>query len=471
MSPPRRTASTRHRSGQPAAQPAARPGSAGVPPGSALLIPAALVAAAGTTYLAVARPVLAVLPVAVLAVVLAARYPVGALITLVPVLLWPTPLEFHGWSLQTGVVIGRLPRLRAVALPAGVAAGFAALILLSAAGHGAPAFIPSGAALNSAVTLAANALLVPAVALLRPPWTVVLKAVGLSSVAVALYTLTHGTQTGGRLGLDGINPNTIGHAATLGTLSLLTLAVHTRRVRWLTVAMVPAVSAVASQSRGALLALAVGIAVLLLAMVGRRHRLPVVVLLAPAVVALAAPIRSLATTALSARSANFLSSDARVDVLHLAIGLTVDHPLLGVGYRHFLDYSAPAVGMALDTHDDYARVAVEAGLPALLLLAVVLAGGVLRGRRSLPAPLLALWVPCVLCVAFINALTDLRVTLAVWLVAGLTWVGEATRSEAVAQPAPVAVPAARAGGAGTGTGPAAGRAADRPPGPTRRASC
>jgi O-antigen ligase len=140
--------------------------------------------------------------------------------------------------------------------------------------------------------------------------------------------------------------------------------------------------------------------------------------------ALWSPLGQVTRVLLSSRNQSFLSNDARWEVLRLALELGFRNPLSGVGYRHFADFSYATLGVALNTHNDYVRIAAESGLVALafLIMLIVRVYTFVDDTveyRAIRAVLLAALVSSL----FTNAMTDLRVSLPLWLFLGFAWAG------------------------------------------------
>jgi hypothetical protein len=244
---------------------------------------------------------------------------------------------------------------------------------------------------------------------------VALRALSIGAVPFAGYTIAYAGQLGGRVSLPGLNPNAAGHAAALGVLALIGTGSLTAHRRWLLGVPVPLTLVYLAASRGGFLVLAVGLGAWLI--LGHRSaaRAAAVALTGAAAVVLWGTASRFALGALlGGRSADYLSTDARTEVAVDAGRLLFRHPVLGVGYARFPDLSE----LALNTHDDWLRIAVEVGLPAVALLALLVAVPVaFKGERAVRALLLAGVVSWL----FANVMADPRVALPVWLAAGLAW--------------------------------------------------
>lgn len=365
------------------------------------------------------------------AIAAAARYPQPALLAAIPVLMWPATLTVAGIPVQqpvcallaAGILYGCRDRLKHLQLLIGLVAGFAVLAVASALTAGEPQALTASEARNQLLTLLLNLTLVVCVAAVAPDPVTVLTTIAVTGTAAALYLCILGTQIGGRLTLDGLNANAGGHAAAITTIILIGLAVTTLQWWWLLCTAPPLWVVAASQSRGALVVLAAGLAAILIATRRGKARTACTVLIGATVLALWTPLSEFVSQEiLTSRDANYLSTDARTTVLHLAGETITTHPWLGIGTGRFLDYSAPYIGTPLNTHNDWIRVAVECGLPALLLLVALLAIPILRPAPGRHTPIVAAAITAgTVSLLLSNTMTDLRVSLPLWALVGVTW--------------------------------------------------
>jgi O-antigen ligase len=92
-----------------------------------------------------------------------------------------------------------------------------------------------------------------------------------------------------------------------------------------------------------------------------------------------------------------------------------------VGYRQFVRYSEAELGIPLNAHNENLRIAAESGVIALVLVLVLVGRAFLVWGRPLDRGVQAALVASVTGLAFANAMTDLRVSLPVWILLGLAW--------------------------------------------------
>lgn len=366
------------------------------------------------------------------ALAMTARYPQVAILATVLVLMWPQRLDLVGVPVQQpitallliGVLISGRHELRRHMPVLTLVGAFMALVAASHIMHGPTVALTTTEARNAAATLCLNIGLVACVAIAAPRTLTTLKVIALSGVAASSYLYMVGDRAGGRLALDDLNPNTAGHAAAITITVLIGLAWATRQWAWLLLTIPPLWTVAASQSRGALVVLGLGLAALLITAQRGRTRTMWLALLPAVMLLLWGPLNRVVTDGiLTTRDGAYLSTDARTTVLDLAANASLAHPLTGIGYGHFLDYSAPYLGVPLNTHNDWVRIAVECGLPALVLLLVLLLIPIRRlhlPRRHAPV-IVATIVAVSTSFMFANTMTDLRVSLPIWLCLGLAW--------------------------------------------------
>jgi len=364
--------------------------------------------------------------IAVYLVALVAKWPHHALAVAVPLLMWPQlyrvgPLPVQR-ILEILVIAGLMISSRRSPLPRWLMSAVLALLALLAVSHyahQASYFVHASEARNSMVAVLLNVLLFVGVARTSPALGMMLKSLSVGAVLFSGYVIAFSDRVGGRVALEGLNPNAAGHAAALGILALTGVVLLTGRKRWLWLVPIPLTLVWLAQSRGGIVVLVVGLAAMWIWSHQGVSRVLAILFGSVAVFSLWGPAASLTQDNLLAeRSATFISTDARASVLQVAWRLIEQNPFAGIGYARFPDFSRPEVGVALNTHNEWVRVAVEAGLPTLVLLLFVLAGPLVRRMppgqavvvKSMLAAGCASWL-------FANVMTDLRVALPVWVLA------------------------------------------------------
>ena len=254
-----------------------------------------------------------------------------------------------------------------------------------------------------------------------------LRALAGTGAIGSIYLMNTGSVVGGRLSTEGFNANLTGHIAALALLAAWGTFLATRRPWWLACASPAALLLVLSQSRGALVIVSLGIAVpwIFLRLSFAR------VLLAGAIAAVlyvAWPVISTGL-ALLLSSRVYEESETRANVLQLALRAIGEHPLAGLGWRRFPDYSYNHLGLLLNTHNEYARVAAESGLLALVALLALAFMGLRRpmvDRTDRGAK--GLLLGGLTALAFANTLSVLAICVPLWLVLGTTLTARRDRS-------------------------------------------
>jgi O-antigen ligase len=333
-----------------------------------------------------------------LLVAMVAVYAVGAVVVrwaAVPVAA-PAPL---GWP-HAGVV------------------GLLAVLLASSTERG---YAPPGQALASDFIGMVAGLVLLALVIAAPPAPgTAARVLVLTGGLAAGYALLSGSYDEGRLTGLGLGTNYLGALLALPLAAGVGLA-RARGIAWLVPAAPCLVVVVQTHSRGALVAAAAGVAVAVIS--GRRRWVQafgtVAALAAGAVCYLVAnPLRDIAfgTRAASELSAN---SAVRAEAARVAFDVALAHPVRGIGYGMFPFYAMtdPRLGIYINTHDDYLRLAAEAGVAALLLFLAVLVAGLTAPGAAL-VPLRAAVVAGAVALLFANTLSDLGVEATFWVCLG-----------------------------------------------------
>jgi len=356
------------------------------------------------------------------AVALAAAFPQRAVVVAVLVAVFPgievAPAVGVLLAVTLGVGLRYLGRLGELGRPAVLLAALVVLLLVTTAINPTPRFLGADVARNHLIASLAPMVFAFAVGLAQVPARTIRAALASAGgvASVWLIVMSEGTTTG-RLRTEELNENVVGYIGALTVVSAL--ACWTIRPNLLCGlgALVGAVPLVLSQSRGALVAMVVGLFALWVSQQRSSWR-GLIMMFAPVAVFVVWPL-VVGTTQFyfSRRSAVGDDGTYRLDLAQLAVQSVRESPLTGIGWRGFPDVSLIALGRASNTHNEYLRVAVEAGLPALLLMlavgwmvlrsraqaqdkAILLAGAVAFGfnnAMSNPSVALFVWVPLAVC--------------------------------------------------------------------------
>jgi O-antigen ligase len=179
-----------------------------------------------------------------------------------------------------------------------------------------------------------------------------------------------------RAGALGLNPNGVALFLAIGVVAALGKLVTTRRPIWLIPLAIMIASFPLAKSRSSLVIVAGGL--LGFVIFSRSMRLRIAAIVLTGLVILIIPnVRTRIVDATLQNRAHQLSAESDASRRHAAIKafhLGMQHPVLGIGWTQFpaAALADPSVGVAINTHDDYARLLAEAGWPALLLFLALL---------------------------------------------------------------------------------------------------
>jgi hypothetical protein len=221
-------------------------------------------------------------------------------------------------------------------------------------------------------------------AILRPKREWLLSAIVASGVVMAFAVRVSSTVAGAssaksdvtRAGALGLNPNGVALFLAIGVVAALGKLVTTRRPIWLIPLAIMIASFPLAKSRSSLVIVAGGL--LGFVIFSRSMRLRIAAIVLTGLVILIIPnVRTRIVDATLQNRAHQLSAESDASRRHAAIKafhLGMQHPVLGIGWTRFptAALADPSVGVAINTHDDYARLLAEAGWPALLLFLALL---------------------------------------------------------------------------------------------------
>ncbi|MEU9009420.1 O-antigen ligase family protein [Streptomyces sp. NPDC048479] len=243
-----------------------------------------------------------------------------------------------------------------------------------------------------------------------------------SGACAAGYLLVRGEYADDRLTGLGLNPNYLGAALALALVAAVGLARLDRSWVWLLPALPCAVAILQTRSRGAFLMVAAGLACILL--VGRplRHKVLISLTILAAALALPGSLDAVGENLTGNRTSTELTANTEVrkQAALLAVRVALDHPFRGIGYGGFAGYaqSSSGLGININTHNDYLRLAAEAGLGTLALLVALLWLGLGRRYAEDRAILQSLGVAYSVGLLFANTLGSLVVTAPFWVSLG-----------------------------------------------------
>jgi O-antigen ligase len=276
-------------------------------------------------------------------------------------------------------------------------------------------------------------LVLLAVSALRPPDPRrIAQVVAVSGGLLAAYLLIRGEYAADRLTGLGLNPNYVGAALALPLVAAAGLARFSRSWLWLMPAVVCACALLETRSRGAFVMAAAGLTCVLLAARPLRYKVLIAVAVLTFTAMLPGTLGSMEGNLTGSRTATELTanSEVRMQAALLAVRVALDHPLRGIGYAMFPEYarSSSALGIYINTHNDYLRLAAESGLVTLVLLLALLWLGLARRYTAHHVVLQALGVAYATGLLFANALTDLVISTPFWISLGCLLARSADRT-------------------------------------------
>lgn len=240
-----------------------------------------------------------------------------------------------------------------------------------------------------------------------------------ASIAGWVVTFTPGQQVfAGRHGGLGLNPNYIGLTLAVGMVAAggLVMQHHYQ----LAVASAPGLLAgmAMSQSRAAVVSLAVGLSMILIARVGLPRTVRARLIAGAMVVAAVGGFALF--SALRDGTWAQQSDDQRWGVAGLALRLTFSHPLVGIGWLNFPQFAAsdPATHMIMNTHNEYLRLSAEGGVVAIVLWLLFLVSAFRRPTTPIRMVLVGSVVAWAADLLFVNGLAVPAVSLAPMLLLG-----------------------------------------------------
>ncbi|MGI5513243.1 O-antigen ligase family protein [Streptomyces sp. CA-106131] len=254
-----------------------------------------------------------------------------------------------------------------------------------------------------------------------------------SGTGVAVYLMVRGEYVSDRLTGLGLNANYLGAFLALFLVATVGMARFHRPWPWLLPAVVCASALLETRSRGALVMAATGLACVLLA--GRPLRYKVLAGLA--MLAVLTPLTgsrdSVEQDLMGSRASTELTANTEVrkQAALLALRVALDHPLRGIGYAMFPEYAraASSLGIYINTHNDFLRLAAECGLVTCVLLVTLLWLGLARRCATHHAILQALCVSYAVGLFFANTLTYLLASTPFWISLGCLLARSARRKE------------------------------------------
>jgi O-antigen ligase len=338
-------------------------------------------------------------------------------VQVIPLEVAGTAMPFLAWLVlrRTGV-LGRSTALKRIPV-AFICWLIASYTLFSIPGyHNPDRFTSLVSVINGMVLMFSAGSLRP-----RPLHVVMMTAVSASLAGVFTY-FYKGYDQEGRIISLGLNTNYLGVMMAVGVVAVAVCISETKQWYWLVLAPPLVWVIVATHSRGTLLSLIAGLA-LFFAYAGARARYMAVLVLAFGLSLL--PVFSSFTekTLLGNRTNFGRSNELRGEVLKAAFRTTIDHPIIGIGYGLFqpTSFDNPKVGRILNTHNDYARLASETGIPGLVMFGAMVFPPFFRRRTKTVTLLTPMVLVYLVGLTDANLIDSMIVSSPIWIMLGLLW--------------------------------------------------
>jgi hypothetical protein len=314
-----------------------------------------------------------------------------------------------------------------------IAATFALFLIISIQSNEGP--VQGVSAYRDLLTLLLGLGLCVVATSVKPSITLILVSIGASSVIVATVIITRAYGqvslsvdplnglTFGQSSALGLNPNYLGLILALGVVAIAGLSTYYHNPLLLLATVPIWIALTETKSRGSIVAVVVGLFFIYIVGRGLRARIIIIWGICLALILWPGIVGYISRVFLEGRLHQNLSyeTDARIYLARLAVQLSLQHPLFGIGYGNFpfRAVQSPSVGLLLVPHDDFLRIAAEVGLPALILLVTIFFKGV-RSMRQINSGNAAVAVTMTYLVGMItiDSLSSLPLTAGVWVLIG-----------------------------------------------------
>jgi hypothetical protein len=272
------------------------------------------------------------------------------------------------------------------------------------------------------VGLLGGLVLLAVVTAAPPPPGAVARVTAAAGGLAGAYVLAVGEHAAGRLQGLGLNPNYLGALLVLPFVAAVGVTRLTRQPAWLVPAAVCLAAMAGTQSRGAFLASVVGVGAVLVQGRPRHVQLAIVAAVTAAGAVLPSGLGAAEHLVAGHRPETQLSlnTSVREHAAGLAAQVAAEHPFRGIGYGMFPPYAQKSsrLGIYIATHDDYLRLAAEAGVFTLATFLVLLWLGLGRRRSGEAAVARAIVLAYAVGLFFANQLASLLISIPFWLSLG-----------------------------------------------------
>lgn len=380
-------------------------------------------------------PFLSLVVGALIVAPITAMRPQLTLVLAIPFLMLPIVFEVAGISVQfpiaaaigLGLLLAFWRRTRTL-IPLVILGLVASALLTASLIFHERIVVADSTAQNGLIALLICLGMVFAVALARPNVIPLLVSIAASGAVVSTYGLIFGAlSVTNRLESEQLNANGTGHVAAIAVISAISLAWATKEAWWLLLSGPSVVVLSMAHSRAAFIVLAVGLGALVIASMRSKARYllsaALTVLVFISVWTPAQEFVSRLFTAGRSEAAAESSTSQRLVLSDLAMCLVQSHPLFGIGYRAFPDHSYEIFHVGFNTHNDYLRIAVEAGLPTLIIVVLIGLGATFWTSRSWKFRPVVLPIVAATATSFLygNTMALLSLSFPMWVLLGVLW--------------------------------------------------
>jgi O-antigen ligase len=249
-----------------------------------------------------------------------------------------------------------------------------------------------------------------------------LHTISLTALVASVVTMGTASAEPGRVFALTLNPNYLAILLSVGALAAITLIRLTKNPLWGVVTVACFIAMIPTGSRGAGIAMMCGILSMLL--LGRRRGVQILLVVGLLGAAYFIPWQKIVQDEIVSPTRTLTdltnSDSVRTRAAVLAFHYAMEKPLTGIGYGTFAIAASldSRVGIYVNTHNDYLRVAAESGIPALLVLLMLVGLAFHTTKRGPMRSIRPLLVVYFVGLLFANLLSNIIVTLPIWLTLG-----------------------------------------------------
>jgi hypothetical protein len=280
-------------------------------------------------------------------------------------------------------------------------------------------------------------LVVLAVSMASPPSArALVRVILLTGAVAAVIALVQGDYVEGRLQGLGLNPNYLAVYVAVPIVISVGLVLRRHKPLWLLPGAACLPVLLASRSREGFLAMAAGVAFVIIQ--GRPRGQKMLIILAVTTIVLLFPgdLGSIASLGAGGRAAAELNYDnlIRARVALFAVHVALSNPVRGIGFGQFPAYAAvsSALGIYITTTNEYLLLAAETGLVTLAALLGLLWLAIRSPRHGDLAVVRAVIVTCAVSMLFIDSFASPALAVPFWICLGTLLAGRPVLADSAA---------------------------------------